>query len=118
MRQVVLNILVLLLIYHSTTFLRLRRLVCLHFYWKHEKKRILYLYDTIRFNRKTILKRMIREVQEFYPYRRVRQKVNILLVSNKQMTIIEFSDPSFIIIQYFITIYRDYVMHILAVLSG
>ncbi|EDW31088.1 GL15342 [Drosophila persimilis] len=45
---------IVLLIYQSTTFLRLRRVICSYFYHKREKQRILYLYNAMLRDRLTV----------------------------------------------------------------
>uniref|UniRef100_A0A1A9W580 Uncharacterized protein n=1 Tax=Glossina brevipalpis TaxID=37001 RepID=A0A1A9W580_9MUSC len=64
---------------NSTTFLRLRRAICSYFYRKREKGRILYLYNTLRKQRRILIKTMIKKAKLNFVNRRVRQQANLFL---------------------------------------
>ncbi|XP_073820084.1 ubiquitin protein ligase sneaky isoform X1 [Musca autumnalis] len=74
-----LYILVILLIYQSATFLRMRRLICGYFYRKQEKRRILYLYNCLLRQRRSAKETMVKQAKLNFANRKIRLKANILL---------------------------------------
>ncbi|KAL9898299.1 LOW QUALITY PROTEIN: ubiquitin protein ligase sneaky [Glossina fuscipes fuscipes] len=70
---------ILILIYQSTAFLRLRRATCSYFYRKREKSRVLYLYNTLMKQRRILIKTMIKKAKLNSVNRRVRQQANLFL---------------------------------------
>ncbi|XP_046805994.1 protein sneaky isoform X2 [Lucilia cuprina] len=71
---------VLVLIYQSSRFLRMRRKICGYFYRKHEKKRILYLYNCLLKQRRTLRETLIREAKYNFANRQIRLRANLFLV--------------------------------------
>ncbi|EDW19019.2 uncharacterized protein Dmoj_GI11761 [Drosophila mojavensis] len=73
-------LLIILLIYESAKLLGLRRTICGYFYYKHEKRRILYLFTTFLrsrlYNRDLLLKR----AEENLASRHLQGKRNIFLL--------------------------------------
>ncbi|XP_061390332.1 protein sneaky, partial [Musca vetustissima] len=74
-----LYVLVIFLIYQSATFLRMRRLICGYFYRTREKKRILYLYNLLLRQRRSVKEAMLRQAKLNFANRKVRLKANVLL---------------------------------------
>ncbi|XP_017139392.1 protein sneaky [Drosophila miranda] len=70
---------IVLLIYQSTTFLRLRRVICSYFYHKREKQRILFLYNAMLRERLTVFASMRRSAEMNLATRRVHDNLNVLL---------------------------------------
>ncbi|KAH8301086.1 hypothetical protein KR018_000945 [Drosophila ironensis] len=70
---------ILVLIYNSTAFLRLRRLICSYFYYKREKQRILFLYNIIRRQRIVDLDNLKRHTDYNWATHNIQLKVNLLL---------------------------------------
>ncbi|XP_065355190.1 protein sneaky, partial [Calliphora vicina] len=71
---------VLLLIYQSSSFLRMRRLICGYFYRKRERNRILYLYNCLLKQRRSLRETMIREARYNFANRQIRLKANLFLI--------------------------------------
>ncbi|ALC44557.1 snky [Drosophila busckii] len=74
-----LYLLILLLIWKSTTLLRLRPFICSYFYYKREKQRILFLYNSIRRERLSMLHSLRRMGELNLAARRIEHKLNICL---------------------------------------
>ncbi|KAM7363772.1 ubiquitin protein ligase sneaky [Cochliomyia hominivorax] len=70
----------LLLIYQSSTFLRFRRLICGYFYQKLEKKRILYLYNCLLKQRRSIKETMMKKAKYNFLNRQIRLTANLFLI--------------------------------------
>lgn len=81
MKLIALYALVIFLIYESSVFLRLRRSICGYFYRKHEKKRILYLYNSLLKRRRTVREAMMRDAKYNAMNRKIRLKANLFLVN-------------------------------------
>ncbi|XP_017080043.1 protein sneaky [Drosophila eugracilis] len=74
-----LYLVIILLIYQSTTFLRMRRVICSFSYYKREKQRILFLYNRIMRNRLNALRNLVRDAEDNLASHRIQQKVNVFL---------------------------------------
>ncbi|XP_019893505.2 protein sneaky [Musca domestica] len=74
-----LYILVIFLIYQSSTFLRMRRLICGYFYRKREKRRIIYLYNCLLRQRRSAKESMLKQAKLNFANRKIRLRANILL---------------------------------------
>ncbi|XP_002047477.3 protein sneaky isoform X1 [Drosophila virilis] len=79
-KLLLLYLVILLLVYVSTTFQRLRRVICSHFYYKREKWRILFLYSSILRCRHSYREVMRKRAEENMASRHVQGRLNICLV--------------------------------------
>ncbi|XP_017100304.2 protein sneaky [Drosophila bipectinata] len=72
-------VVIVVLIYHATTFLRMRRLICSYFYFKREKQRILYLYNRIHRQRIRALYNLMKVAERNWSTFRIQRTVNLFL---------------------------------------
>ncbi|EDV40252.2 uncharacterized protein Dana_GF24032 [Drosophila ananassae] len=70
---------IVILIYHSTTFLRMRRLVCSYFYFKREKQRILFLYNRILRERMSALENLMKDAEHNWSTYCIQRTINPFL---------------------------------------
>ncbi|XP_054740059.1 protein sneaky isoform X2 [Anastrepha obliqua] len=70
---------IIVLIYKSTFFMRLRRLICSYFYRRREKQRVLYLYNNLLRKRRTLFEVMRKAVEFNLVKQKTRRRVNLAL---------------------------------------
>ncbi|XP_030369543.1 protein sneaky [Scaptodrosophila lebanonensis] len=78
-RLLLLYLAIILLIYQSTTFLRLRRVICSYFYYKREKQRILFLYNRMLRERHSNFEIIRKKAEQNLATQRVQDNFNICL---------------------------------------
>ncbi|SPP76434.1 protein sneaky [Drosophila guanche] len=78
-RLMLLYLAIVLLIYQSTTFLRLRRVICSYFYDKREKQRVLFLYNSLLRNRLSLFEILRHNAEQNLAARHVQDNLNIVL---------------------------------------
>ncbi|XP_022216990.2 protein sneaky [Drosophila obscura] len=78
-RLILLYLAIVLLIYQSTTFLRLRRVICSYFFHKREKQRVLFLYNAMLRDRLSVFESLRRNAEQNLATRRVQDNLNIFL---------------------------------------
>lgn len=81
----------------------MRRKICAYFYRKREKRRILYLYNKIMKQRRTLTRKMLKEAEQNIFKSRVRLKSNLILVNIFEVFYYPFTASCFI------SFNRDYV---------
>ncbi|KAH8239100.1 hypothetical protein KR032_000763, partial [Drosophila birchii] len=75
----ILYLVILVVLFESHIFLRLRRLVCSYFYEKREKQRILYLYNRILRQRVLALQNLVEDVEDNLGREKIRRHMNPFL---------------------------------------
>ncbi|KAH8372181.1 hypothetical protein KR093_010475 [Drosophila rubida] len=80
LKLLALYVIIMLLMFRSSTVLRLRRIICSYFYYKREKRRILFLYGSVLRNRATYLQDVRQNAEENLATRHTQGQLNVFLL--------------------------------------
>ncbi|KAM8708200.1 hypothetical protein ACLKA7_015211 [Drosophila subpalustris] len=73
-------VIIILLIYQSTSIMRLRRVICSYFFYKREKKRICFLYGSMLRNHASYLNDIRQTAEDNMSIRHMQGNINIFLI--------------------------------------